>query len=102
MGTVVELTRTCEFYAEPDCAGAGMALQGFRSRLTSAGRWLFFAGNMESSALGKSAICEVTMGERDDMPFEAFLDSLSFELQDPIFSDGFESGDTSRWSATVN
>jgi hypothetical protein len=32
VGTVVDVIRTCEFYAEPDCAGVGMALQGFRSR----------------------------------------------------------------------
>ena len=37
VGTVVDVIRTCEFYAEPDCGGVGMALQGFRSRLTSDG-----------------------------------------------------------------
>jgi hypothetical protein len=57
---------------------------------------------MESPALGMSAIYEVTLGEPNDDPFEAFLDSLSFELQGEIFSDGFESGDTTRWSATVD
>ena len=57
---------------------------------------------MESPGLGMSAIREVTLGEPNDDPFEAFLDSLSFELQGEIFSDGFESGDTMRWSATVD
>jgi hypothetical protein len=57
---------------------------------------------MESPALGTSAIYEVTLGDPNDDPFEAFLDSLSFELQGEIFSDGFESGHTSRWSATVD
>jgi len=33
--------------------------------------------------------------------FQVSTDSLSFVVVDPIFSDGFELGDTSKWSESI-
>lgn len=48
-----------------------------------------------------SALCSFDLHTPAGDDFEANLDSLSFIGRQEIFTDGFESGNTSAWSLTT-
>ena len=56
---------------------------------------------MEQLAGVESARCTYEITAPGGPDFEAWFDSLYLMIDRHIFSDGFESGDLSRWSASV-
>jgi hypothetical protein len=101
-GLTLGVVRTCEFFASADCSGGGLPAQAFFTNVSTDSTWIGFAGGVVIPSTAHSTLCQVTLRNQAGLPFEAFLDDLSFDLlQSPIiFEDGFESGDTSAWSTT--
>jgi uncharacterized repeat protein (TIGR01451 family) len=95
-------TRSCEFFDQPDCSGSSLNVNSTTLLLgDTAGEWLEF-NNAVSAPLGtSSARCAYKVNAPAGEDFDAWLDNLILIPGVPvIFSDGFESGDTSAWSST--
>jgi uncharacterized repeat protein (TIGR01451 family) len=95
-------TRSCEFFDQPDCTGNSLTVGQTTLILgDTAGDWLNFENTVIAPVGTSSALCsfEITAPAGED--FDVWLDNL---VLTPgailIFSDGFESGDTSAWSST--
>lgn len=99
----VELLRACEFFDGEECSGSALPVQAFFQTLGSPGAWVGFESEIVSPPAASSALCQATLRSVAAAPFEAHLDSLYLRalVSTLIFQDGFESGDTSAWSATV-
>jgi Domain of unknown function DUF11 len=92
---------TCTFYAQAACAGAGGSLQTFPAAVgDSGGTWLPVVLQLTTPANAASARCRFSLTPPSGISFDGFLDNL-FLGSNVIFADGFETGDTARWSLTV-
>ena len=98
----VEFVLRCDFFAGPGCSAPqlGSATTG-TLLLDTGGQWLRFADAIDSPASATSARCAVGLGSSAGMPFDARLDQLRLSLPRALFVDGFETGDSSAWSATM-
>ena len=100
-GNFIGFTRRCEFFSAPACSGsvgvqtAALALQD------TGGTWLTIAGQPTRPPGAVAARCDFTFATPTAASFDAWLDSTRFAGTGAIFSDGFESGNTAAWSATV-
>ncbi|MEM9598667.1 MAG: GEVED domain-containing protein, partial [Acidobacteriota bacterium] len=100
-GTVL-LELGCRFFEETACAGAVAAESVAVVGLTGqpAPVWLPVSHGFAAPSDAASALCEVLTGSSQGT-YELFLDALTLTPGAPaeamIFSDGFESGNTSAW-----
>ena len=97
----IGFSRRCEFFNSPACTGsvgvqtAALALQD------SAGSWLTIAAQIARPAGAVAARCDFSFETASGASFDGWLDATLFVATGAIFSDGFESGDTTAWSATA-
>ncbi len=100
-GVFVSFTESCEFFNLAACSGSslGVALNTLLLQDTG-GNWLSVGGQFTAPVSAASALCIFQYTSSTGQAFDAFLDDtvLGGSL---IFADGFESGDTSAWSASV-
>ncbi|MEM8962280.1 MAG: SdrD B-like domain-containing protein [Acidobacteriota bacterium] len=92
----------CEIYATNDCTGAVTTTSStsvFQG--DTAGAWVALTDSVGMPDGSQSALCSVafTTGLTGET-FDARIDQVRLG-NDLIFTDGFESGDTSAWSSTV-
>jgi len=65
------------------------------------GVWVPLVGTIEAPTGAESAYCALSFAAASGQDFSANLDDLSVRPGALIFTDGFESGDVSAWSASV-
>jgi hypothetical protein len=97
---VVSVTTTCAFFAQADCFGPSFGPTrslDFRLQET-AGLWQPWLLTVKAPPASTSALCSVSVDQLEGGMFDAFLDDLT--LAGSLFTDGFESGDLSRWSSS--
>ncbi|MEM6793337.1 MAG: hypothetical protein AAF725_05115 [Acidobacteriota bacterium] len=98
------LVLSCDYFAEPACAGA---VTGSSSVVTlledEGGVWIEVLRDAVVPAGSASALCDFTVESATptDLAFDVFLDALFFGPNSLLFIDDFESGDTGAWSATM-
>jgi hypothetical protein len=97
--------RRCTFYPQPGCAGEEIGSGVFVSVVTDTeGGWLAYISSLLSPAGAGSASCELAIVPASGSQPDVLMDGLFFggaDVGELIFTDGFESGDTSAWFATV-
>jgi len=64
------------------------------------GGWVVHTVDIASYA-GQTVTLRINVDTDDTWNSNLFVDDVSFEVADGLFSDGFESGDTSAWSSAV-
>ena len=100
-GDFIGFARRCEFFNSPGCLGslgsqtAALALQD------TAGAWLTVGAQLARPVGAVAARCDFSFETPTAESFDGWLDATRFAGTGGLFSDGFESGDTSAWSATV-
>ncbi|MEM8962538.1 MAG: hypothetical protein AAGD38_13725, partial [Acidobacteriota bacterium] len=100
-GTGLQLRRVCELFSTLACAGSPILTTIDVTLLEDTdGLWQPLAGRVDTPSGTLSALCSFDVLAPNGDDFDVFLDDL-FLGQGIIFSDGFESGDTSAWSSTV-
>ncbi len=67
----------------------------------TAGSWLSLTGQLNRPGGAVAARCDFSFTTATGASFDGWLDATRFTATGGLFSDGFESGDTSAWSATV-
>ncbi len=95
-------TKLCEYFPTTDCTGTPLALDAATTFvLDTAGSWDLMEIVTTAPAGAGSALCSFDLRTVSGASFNAYLDELSLVIEsgDLIFEDGFESGDTSAWSA---
>jgi hypothetical protein len=93
---------SCEFFDAEDCAGASLGVPTTSTLLLedTGGAWVPIADRVSAPTGAASLLCAVDLLTASGAAFEARLDRLQL-VAPGIFSDGFESGDTSQWSQTL-
>jgi uncharacterized repeat protein (TIGR01451 family) len=100
-GEFIGFVRRCEFFNSPGCLGslgsqtAALALQD------TAGAWLTVGAQLARPVGAVAARCDFSFETPTAESFDGWLDATRFAGTGGLFSDGFESGDTSAWSAAV-
>ncbi|MCL4836884.1 MAG: DUF11 domain-containing protein [Thermoanaerobaculia bacterium] len=95
----VGVTRACEFFGAPQCAGAPIGNAGQGGAVAdTAGAWATFAQSFSAPGNAASAICGFSLETASGTPFDANLDRLRLVRFSALFDDGFESGSLSAWS----
>ena len=99
-GLVHDLGKVLRLYGEPQCAGQVVS-QGEVTVVLgdSGGVWQPLEQALAVPAGAVSALCAFDVERLPFFDFSLFLDDAV--LTGRIFGDGFESGDTSAWSATA-
>jgi uncharacterized repeat protein (TIGR01451 family) len=103
-GELLTVTRTCEFFSLADCAGTSLGLtSGVAFFTDTGGAWEPLESSLLAPDGAASALCSYDLRIPTGGSFDAYLDELTLSTADlaPIFSDGFESGDTTAWSGTL-
>lgn len=99
---VLGFTRTCRFYSATGCGGSVLGTRNlFDAVGSTAGTFVPFVNELTAPAGTASVRCTFRADSTAAVPFEAYLDQTLLSGVDEIFADGFESGDTSAWSAAV-
>lgn len=102
---VALFVQTCEYFDATGCTGTSLGDSSVAAVLEdSGGTWTFNESIVHTPIGAVSALCTFETGPLGgNSLFDLYLDGLFFGAGDlgPIFSDGFESGDTSAWSSTV-
>jgi hypothetical protein len=98
---LVGLTTTCAFFAQPDCLGAALDQTTSLALLQeTAGQWQPSMLTLDAPPASAATLCSVSVNLLAGGVFDAFLDDLTLSVNGGLFSDGFESGDVSRWSSS--
>ena len=100
--TDVTVGRTCELYTQADCTGAATGTETNDEVFTAVnGGWQPLpTWTFEAPAGTVSALCSLDLSLASSAAeITILVDDLV--LTDLIFQDGFETGDTSRWSSTT-
>ena len=93
----------CEFSSQPGCVGLGSedAVMGSIELISSPlPEWQIGSGGVTAPASAMSAFCGIVASVDSPEAFHLYIDALF--VGDQLFADGFERGDTSAWSSTVN
>ena len=101
--TDVAVDLVCEFSAQPDCTGfaSDVTVLGNITLMSSpTPEWQAGSGGVTAPATAMSALCGIVARTDSSQVFHLYVDALS--VGDQLFADGFERGDTSAWSSTVN
>lgn len=101
-GDTTGVTLFAFVYPNPTCAGFGQAVD-FTQYFFPPLAWTLYTETFDSLADTASVrILFVPSATSGGPPVDALLDDASLEADfGPIFLDGFESGDTSEWSASM-
>jgi hypothetical protein len=96
----------CNFYASANCSGASLGGDSISALLQpSGGTWIQQNLLIPAPAGTGSALCSFSVAgvSAPTSTFQFYFDALHFGTEDTggIFADGFESGNTSGWSAAV-
>jgi uncharacterized repeat protein (TIGR01451 family) len=100
----VSLSIGCEYFSGTACGAPGT---GFGTSVStdlifdSAGSWLSYVAEPDTPAGAGSALCSFSIAAPSGQDFTAWLDDLFLDNGSLVFSDGFESGDTSAWAVSV-
>ncbi len=95
----VDVTRACEFFGSPACAGAPIGNAGQGGPVAdTAGTWASFSQSLPAPAGAASAVCGFSLATPNGSVFDANLDRLRLVRFSALFDDGFESGSLSAWS----
>ncbi len=98
VGVTVSFVRSCEFFSGGACTGLlGGVSDAFLLQDTG-GTWLTLARQVTSAASAASVRCRFRWETPSGASFTGSFDQLFLSDVGEIFSDGFESGDTSQWS----
>ena len=101
-GEQVNLVGICESYGTADCTGAILDTATMSSSIDVENAWTPFTGEFTPPVGTVSALCSFETETLTASPmFDLFLDALFAGLSAEVFTDGFESGDTTAWSAVV-
>ena len=94
---------TCTFYDATDCAGTQVGGPSTSTTFLgdTAATWVDLDGLLIPPVGSDSALCSVDFVTVGGESFEAGVDRVRLVIGDSIFSDGFESGNTSAWSLTL-
>jgi uncharacterized repeat protein (TIGR01451 family) len=94
---------SCTYYGGADCSGANLGTPAVSTILLSdtGSTWVSLRSQVRSPAGTASTLCSVDFVTASGASFTAHLDQVDLLDGMVIFSDGFETGDTSAWSATV-
>ena len=96
----VSISRECVFFAAGACAGGDIGSQVVTVLAgDTGGAWVPFAGVVVPPVGAVTANCSFRISNPTGADFTAWFDQLYLDDGSHIFSDGFESGDTSAWSA---
>ena len=100
-GVTLSATRVCEFFDAPACGGSSVGADATTSVLgDSAFAWLPQELLATVPSASVSALCSFDLRTDTGESFNAYLDDVRNDCSDTLFTDGFESGDTSAWSTT--
>ncbi len=95
----VDVATTCEYFSTAGCTGnvlgQGSSVEMFEE---TAGLWLPVTNAADATG-ARSTLCSFDLSLVEGTIFDAYLDQIA--LPSLLFQDGFESGNTSAWSATV-
>jgi uncharacterized repeat protein (TIGR01451 family) len=96
----------CRFYETPDCSGATVGGLVSSSVLLgdTGGSWVEVGDDIVAPEGAASATCFAAFATVTDDAFAATVDRIEVAAgiePEPVFSDGFESGSTSAWSAGI-
>jgi hypothetical protein len=100
----ISVSASCEYFATTTCGAPGTGIDDntIIDLLSDTGSvWVPISGELVTPAGALSARCAFTFTTGTGADFTAWLDDLYLSNESFIFSDGFESGDTSAWSSTV-
>jgi len=100
-GTFIGFSRRCEFFSTAACSGSLGVQTSALALQDTAGSWLTLATQVSRPAGAVAARCDFSFETATGASFDGWLDATRFVSTGGLFSDGFESGDTSAWSATV-
>ncbi len=100
-GIFIGFSRRCEFFSAPGCSGSLGVQTSALALQDTAGTWLTLANQVNRPAGAAAARCDFSFETATGASFNGWLDATRFATTGGLFSDGFESGDTSAWSATV-
>ena len=101
-GVQVVVDRFCDFFSAPTCEGILLGVSGSGVILEdSGGTFVEGSAGLIAPVGSVSALCGVEVLSPGAETFQLWLDGLHLDGSGTIFSDGFELGDTSRWSITV-
>ncbi|MDY7092528.1 MAG: hypothetical protein SX243_06085 [Acidobacteriota bacterium] len=101
VGEAVAVQLACEFFDQVACGGSSLGTAGAAQAVFSTGMaWQPQESTLMAPAGTLSARCGIELSPGNAMTFDANFDNLFLGLSNEIFTDGFESGDTSRWTET--
>ena len=91
-----------DFFATRDCSGPLVSSASTRAvQGDTAESWQAFEGRVQTPMAASSALVTFAIDAGQSPDFNAGFDRLFFVGLDLVFSDDFESGDTSAWSRSV-
>ncbi|MEX1312185.1 MAG: hypothetical protein AB1Z65_17330, partial [Candidatus Sulfomarinibacteraceae bacterium] len=94
----------CEYFTGPACGtpGTGIGTSVSTDLIgDSGGVWVPYLSVPTVPAGASSALCGFRIATPSGQDFTAWLDDLFLDNGSTIFTDGFESGNTSAWTATA-
>jgi hypothetical protein len=97
----VAVSLECSFFTAPACGSAPLPDPPVNTQVTGTVDWQPLGLAATVPAGGASTRCTLMVQAVAGVTFEAWLDRAILTGPSVIFTDGFESGDTSAWSATV-
>jgi hypothetical protein len=102
-GLQLQALRACQLFTSGDCTGGGLPPQVFFSTVGTPGVWQPFLDVVPVPPGQQSALCRLVLRNAQALPYTAHADDLSLDgiTVNVIFTDGFESGDSSAWSTAV-
>ncbi len=100
-GKFIGFSRRCEFFSAPGCSGSLGVQTSALALQDTASSWLTLASQVNRPGAAVAARCDFSFETATAESFDGWLDATHFAATGGLFSDGFESGDTSAWSATV-
>jgi uncharacterized repeat protein (TIGR01451 family) len=100
-GDFIGFVRRCEFFNSPGCLGQLGAQTAALALQDTGGDWLTIGAQLARPVGAVAARCDFSFETPTAESFDGWLDATRFAGTGGLFSDGFESGDTSAWSATV-
>ena len=100
-GDFIGFSRRCEFFSAPACSGSLGVQTSALALQDTGGNWLTIAAQINRPAAAVAARCDFSFETATGESFDGWLDATRFAASGGLFSDGFESGNTAAWSATV-
>ncbi len=102
VGVNVSFVRSCQFFSAAACGGTNLGgpTDAFLLQDTG-GTWLTLSRVLSSSASAVSARCSFRFETPTGVSFDGRLDQMGLRARAELFSDGFETGDTSAWAVCM-